>query len=216
MPVGIARQASQRAGGRMSALENAKPMEFLSTRQAAARLGVALSTVQTWVETGVLPAWKTAGGHRRIPADAIESIRLRQQAVLGASPAPELFKVLVVEDDPVLREIYRRNFADWGLPIQLFAAEDGFDGLMLIGRHAPDLIITDLAMPEMDGFAMIRRLKIHSAAVRGAVIVVTALSPEEIAAQGGLPAGIPVYPKPIPFAALRALVEHMARKIAAA
>ena len=41
---------------------NARGRGFVSTREAAARLGVALSTVQAWVETGILPAWKTAGG----------------------------------------------------------------------------------------------------------------------------------------------------------
>lgn len=186
---------------------------FLTTRAAAERLGVALSTVQTWVETGVLPAWKTAGGHRRIPAEAVEAISQRQRAVLDKAPESQRFKVLVVEDDAVTRALYARQFADWNLPISLLMAEDGFEGLLLIGRHAPDLLITDLAMPEMDGFRMIRRLKTHAAAVRGAIIVVTALSAEEIATQGGLPAGIPVYPKPIPFAALRPLVEHLARKL---
>lgn len=192
-----------------------QPEKFLSTREAAARLGMALSTVQAWVETGVLPAWKTAGGHRRIPEDAIESIRMRQQSVLTVAPAPDLFKVLVVEDDPVQRELYRRQFAEWRLPVQLLTAKDGFEGLILIGRHAPDLIITDLAMPEMDGFKMIRRLKNQSAAIRGNIIIVTALTPAEIEAEGGLPAGIPVYPKPIPFAALRPVVAHMTRKSAA-
>lgn len=186
--------------------------QFLSTREAASRLGVALSTVQSWVETGVLPAWKTAGGHRRIPSDAIETVRRRQQAALASAPPPDLFKVLVVEDDPLQRELYRRQFAEWQLPVQLLTAEDGFEGLLLIGRYAPDLIITDLAMPEMDGFKMIRRLKVHSAAIRGGIIVVTALTPEEIEAAGGLPAGVPAYPKPIPFAVLRTLVEHMTRR----
>ena len=189
---------------------------FLSTREAAANLGVALSTVQAWVETGVLPAWKTAGGHRRIPVDAIETIRLRQQAVLGTPVAPELFKVLVVEDDPVQRELYRHQFAKWALPVDIMTAEDGFVGLLMIGRQEPDLIITDLAMPNMDGFSMIRRLKSHSAAVRATIIVVTALSSDEIQAHGGLPPGIPVYPKPIPFAALRPLIEYMTQKLAAA
>ncbi len=198
----------------MSETATDKKTGFLSTRQAAASLGVALSTVQTWVETGALPAWKTAGGHRRIPSDAVEAIRLRQHAILGAASIPDLFKVLVVEDDPVVREIYRRQFADWRLPVQVFMAEDGFEGLILVGRHAPDLIVTDLAMPKMDGFALIHRLKSCSAVMLGTiVIVVTALSPTEIQAHGGLPAGIPVYPKPIPFAALRLLVEHMARRI---
>ena len=200
----------------MSSHHASQPGGFLSTRAAAARLGVALSTVQAWVETGVLPAWKTAGGHRRIPSDAIEAIRLRQQSVLDQAPVPRLFKVLVVEDDPVQRELYRRQFKEWRLPVLLFMAGDGFEGLLLFGRHAPDLIITDLAMPEMDGFRMIRRLKSHSAAVRGAILVVTALSPAEIAEQGGVPTGVPVYPKPIPFAALRPLVEHLARKLEAA
>lgn len=185
--------------------------KFISTREAASVLGISLSTVQVWVETGVLPAWKTAGGHRRIPLDAIEALRLRQQVVLNTAPEPSVFKVLIVEDDPVQRELYRRHFDDWRLPIQLITAEDGFEGLLLTGRHSPDLIITDLAMPEMDGFKMIRRLKNLSVPIRGNIIVVTGLTLDEISAHGGVPLGIPVFPKPIPFAPLRAMVEHMTR-----
>jgi excisionase family DNA binding protein len=188
---------------------------FLSTREAAARLGVALSTVQAWVESGILPAWKTAGGHRRIPLDAIDTVHNRQRAVLATAAPPRAFTVLVVEDDPVQREIYRRQFSAWRLPVEMLMAEDGFEGLLLIGRHAPDLIITDLAMPEMDGFKMIRRLKSQSAAIPGSIIVVTALTPDEIQKEGGLPNGIPVYSKPIPFAALRPVIEHLASKVTA-
>jgi excisionase family DNA binding protein len=199
----------------MSKIDSIQPEKYLSTREAAAQLGVALSTVQAWVESGVLPAWKTAGGHRRISIDAIEAIRLRQKAVLRAPIASEIIKVLVVEDDPVQRELYRIQFAEWQLPVQLLTAEDGFEGLILIGQHAPDLIISDLSMPEMDGFKMIRSLKMQSIATHATIIVVTALTASEIEAQGGLPSGIPVYPKPIPFAALRPLVEHLVRKVAA-
>ncbi len=191
---------------------NARGRGFVSTREAAARLGVALSTVQAWVETGILPAWKTAGGHRRIPEEAVDAVRERQQSALGAATPPSQFKVLVVEDEPVQRELYVRQFAAWQLPVQMLMAEDGFEGLLLIGRHSPDLIITDLAMPEMDGFKMIRRLRSQASPVNGAIIVVTGLRPEEIESHGGLPNGIPVYHKPVPFAALRPVVEHMARK----
>lgn len=189
--------------------------QFISTREAAARLGIALSTIQTWVETGVLPAWKTAGGHRRIPVAAVENIRLKQQAISQSVAAPESFTVLVVEDDAVQRELYRRQFSTWALPIRFIMAEDGLEGLMLLGRHNPDLIITDLAMPEIDGFKMIRRLAANTASLRAALIVVTALSESEIAAEGGLPAGIPTYPKPIPFAVLRSLLEHMTQHLPA-
>ncbi|MDO9142588.1 MAG: response regulator [Methylobacter sp.] len=196
----------------MSNIDSAQPEKFFSTREAASQLGVALSTVQAWVESGVLPAWKTAGGHRRIAIDAIEAMRLRQRAVLGTAPAPDMVKVLVVEDDPVQREIYRLQFAEWQLPVQLLAAEDGFEGLLLIGRHNPDLIITDLSMPEMDGFKMIRTLKMQAQAAHTTILVVTGLSIADIEAQGGLPPGIPVYPKPVPFAALRPLLEHLVNR----
>lgn len=199
----------------MRKIDSPQPEKYLSTREAAAQLGVALSTVQTWVESGVLPAWKTAGGHRRIAINAIETMRLRQQAVLGTPSSPETIKVLVVEDDPVQLALYRIHFAEWKLPVQLLTAEDGFEGLILIGRHAPDLIITDLSMPEMDGFKMIRRLKMQPATPHATIIAVTVLTPSEIEAQGGLPLDIPIYPKPIPFAALRPLVEHLGRRVTA-
>lgn len=194
--------------------------EFISTRKAAKLLGVGLTTVQQWVESGALPAWKTAGGHRRIPVAAIEAIRSRQEAVLGTgsgtASANKVFKILVVEDEPVQRELYGQQLAAWNLPIEVFTAENGFEGLILVGRRVPDLIITDLAMPGMNGFEMIRNLATHSSMFSGAVIVVTALSPEQIAAAGGLPPGIPIYPKPVSFTALRPLVELMVRKAAAA
>lgn len=196
----------------MNTLNNSNSDEFLSTRQAAAKLGVALSTVQAWVETGLLPAWKTAGGHRRIAATAVEALRNRQQAVLGSGPVPGKLKILVVEDEPVQRELYRQHFSNWNLPVSLLIAEDGFDGLIYIGRHSPDVIITDLAMPELDGFKMIRRLNSLNSLHKPTIIVVSGLSAQEIDAQGGLPDNIPVYPKPIPFVALRLLIEHLAKR----
>jgi excisionase family DNA binding protein len=48
----------------MGDAKSGSKQDFISTREAAVRLGVALSTIQSWVETGILPAWKTAGGHR--------------------------------------------------------------------------------------------------------------------------------------------------------
>lgn len=50
---------------------------ILTTRDAAQLLGVAVSTVQIWMESGALPTWKTPGGHRRVRLSAV--LQLRQQ-----------------------------------------------------------------------------------------------------------------------------------------
>lgn len=52
--------------------------DILTTKGAAQLLGVAVSTVQQWVDSGVLASWTTPGGHRRIPLVAVQA-QLRAQ-----------------------------------------------------------------------------------------------------------------------------------------
>jgi excisionase family DNA binding protein len=80
-----------------------EPHDFLTTREAAELLGVALRTVQLWVEAGTLSAWKTAGGHRRITRESVEAMLKRQTAArqgsIVADHSPRGFHILVVDDD---------------------------------------------------------------------------------------------------------------------
>lgn len=186
-------------------------INFYTSREAAKILGVSVTTVQLWVESGVLPAWKTAGGHRRIPSEAVDSMRVGQQSAAAKEHVPHLHSVLIVEDEPVQRELYKIKFAEWNLPVNLHLAQDGFEGLVMAGKYAPDLIISDLSMPGMDGFEMIRQLVEGGEIRTPAVIVVTALSAEEIEAHGGLPQGIPVYAKPVALGVLKPFVEQILR-----
>lgn len=172
--------------------------DYLTTREAARRLGVSLTTIQLWVEAGALPAWKTAGGHRRIPHEAVEAL-LTEQRTAGSA---RLLQVLVVEDEPVQQELYRLQIPEWSDQIRLQVASDGFEGLIIAGREPPDIIVTDLDMPGMDGFQMIQHLALHLPDLKE-LIVVTGLSPEDIEARGGLPAGTVVYRKPVPFEQIR-------------
>ncbi len=192
----------------MKPMKSSHRLEYISTREAAALLGVALSTVQLWVEAGTLPAWKTAGGHRRIPRAAVDDMLSQQQSMLQPSLVQvEQFKILVVEDDPVQLGLYRQKLTDWHLPIKLLTANDGFEGLIMVGRHTPNLIITDLRMPGMDGFRLIRQLSEQTPETPCDILVVTGLNADEIEAAGELLPEIPIYSKPIPFAALRVLIE---------
>lgn len=48
--------------------------QVYSTREASELLGVSLRTVQLWVDSGILQAWKTAGGHRRISSTSVDAL----------------------------------------------------------------------------------------------------------------------------------------------
>jgi DNA-binding response OmpR family regulator len=87
-----------------------------------------------------------------------------------------------------------------------------------MGQLCPDLLVTDLNMPGMDGFKMIAALCSVGAAFDDmGIVVITALTPPEIARRGGLPARVRVFHKPVPFDELEALVrDRVARRGAAA
>lgn len=61
---------------------------LLSVSAAAERLSVHVGTVRRWTEAGVLPQTRTAGGHRRIPAEAVE--RLRHERLAGVTTGAAL------------------------------------------------------------------------------------------------------------------------------
>lgn len=54
----------------------APPRIYCSTAEAAQSLGVSTRTIQLWVDSGVLAAWKTAGGHRRVFLESVEKLKI--------------------------------------------------------------------------------------------------------------------------------------------
>lgn len=177
--------------------------EVCSTREAADRLGVSLRTVQLWSEAGLLRAWKTPGGHRRILTASIDELLQRRAGSTSRRAPGGNYEVLIVEDEPDFRHLFELHLRSWGLPINLQCVPSGFDALLSIGASRPDLLITDLRMPGIDGFEMLRALRASGAISELEVIVVTALTEHTIAERGGLPPGVIVLFKPLRFAELR-------------
>lgn len=183
-------------------------LRFYSTKTAAEMLGVSLRTVQLWVENGRLPAWKTDGGHRRIPADAVDRMVAdqRNQTAAPTAAAARPFRVLLVEDDEHLLQIYRMALETLSPPVEILDATNGYDGLLLIGSSKPDLVVLDLIMPGIDGFRLCRTIDAQQEFAATRIVVVTSLDKHAIADRGGIPAHIRVFSKPIPMSVLQSLV----------
>ncbi len=180
--------------------------EYLSTRQAAIRLGVSLGTVQNMVESGALEAWKTAGGHRRIPVASVETLLARRRSLTpSAQEYGSQIDILVAEDDLTLQMLYQMTVDSWNLPVKLRIVANGFDGLLQVGQRVPDILIADLMMPGIDGFEMIRRLRANTDLARMDIIVVSDIDRDEILARG-LPADITIFGKPIPFHEIKGFI----------
>ena len=66
-------------------------------------------------------------------------------------------KILVVDDDPDILEALTIILEAQGY--QVVTAKDGIDGLATLKAEKPDLMILDLLMPKMDGFAVCKELR---------------------------------------------------------
>lgn len=182
---------------------------FCTTREAARMLGVSLRTAQLWAESGLLTAWKTSGGHRRITLESVDRLLTgRRGAETPEAAVPPVFAgaaaplILVAEDDPIFQELYATMLPRWSMAPRVSLANNGFDALVRVGLARPDVLITNLDMPGMDGFEMLRSIQSMPELADLRLIVATGLSDQEIARRHGVPAGIPVFRKPIDFAAL--------------
>lgn len=186
---------------------------YCTTREAADMLHVSLRTVQLWVEAGVLRAWKTDGGHRRLPLSSVKELIQERMGKGNIAPAPavesvrENFSVLVLEDDEDMLKLYRLTMAGWQIPIQQTFVSSVFEALVVIGRCPPDLLITDLKISGVDGFEIIKLLRNDPVLRSLNIVAVTGMSSDEIKEKGGLPSEITVFTKPVSFDQLQGYVK---------
>ena len=89
-------------------------------------------------------------------------------------PAVNSDSIMVVEDDPGVREMLCRQLRakNW----RVIEAENGKEALLKLKNYQPGLILSDLMMPEMDGFELVHRLKQHEQLSSIPIIILTAKS----------------------------------------
>jgi CheY-like chemotaxis protein len=80
-------------------------------------------------------------------------------------------RILVVDDEPDLRFILRRMFEKAGHEVA--EAGNGAAALECVGRSLPELVVTDMMMPVMDGRELIRRLRADPATAQIPILAVT-------------------------------------------
>ena len=82
-------------------------------------------------------------------------------------------KILLIEDDVTLIDMYKMKFSEEGF--EIFLESRGVTGLESAKKNSPDLILLDIILPEMDGFAILEELKKDSKTKKIPVILLSNL-----------------------------------------
>ncbi len=91
-------------------------------------------------------------------------------------------KVLFVDDDALMRRIVSDRLSLQGYEVQ--AAVDGEEGLQFAQQKTPDIIISDVVMPKMDGFELCRRLRADPKLAKVPIIMLTSRSQSQDKVRG--------------------------------
>lgn len=86
-------------------------------------------------------------------------------------------KILLVDDDPDLRDIYDETFTEAGFQVDL--AVDGKEGLDKIFKGGYDLILLDIMMPKIDGLTVLKKIKTSGITLPSSMIVMLSQLNEE-------------------------------------
>lgn len=155
-----------------------------------------MPTVQRWVDAGRLKAWKTLGGHRRVDGESADALFQNQDdGVLIVDQEP--LTVVVVDDNPddcdIITALVEANLPSASITV----ARNGYEGLLKIGKLQPDLVITDIVMPKMDGLELLAQLVLHTQSKPPVVLAVSSLDREQVNKRGVLPDEVTLIQKPL-------------------
>ncbi|WP_169513408.1 two-component regulator propeller domain-containing protein [Flexithrix dorotheae] len=115
-------------------------------------------------------------------------------------------KILIVEDNPDVQEFLKHSFEKEYTVLQAYDGEQGLEKAL---QHLPDLVLTDIMMPRLDGLALCKKLKAHEQTNHIPILMLTAQSDGENELQG-LQIGADDYiSKPFNMPLLKARVDNL-------
>lgn len=103
---------------------------------------------------------------------------------------PDTRFILVVEDDPILKNLLGHTFAG---KYQTLYASDGNEALAFIEQYKPALILLDLMLPTMDGFAVLEAVRARTDAAKDTPIIVVSNLGAETDKERALSLGATAY-----------------------
>jgi CheY-like chemotaxis protein len=115
-------------------------------------------------------------------------------------------QILFVDDDPLTLETLKRSVELFGHEALL--ASSGEQAQTLVANHQPDLILTDMMLPDMDGLSLVKTLK-NTPSVAEIPVVVLSASPEVDVTEISLAAGAEEFlTKPVRLQTLQDVIQR--------
>src|SRR5437762_4513299 len=130
-----------------------------TTHDISQLLQVDPSTVSKWIDRGILTAFRTPGGHRRVRSTDLRTFLITHQMPIPDELGSGIIRILVVDDEKAVLDAVKRTFRPFAEQVHLTTTTSGVEALLLVSEQKPHGLVIDLNMPEVDGFEVCRRIR---------------------------------------------------------
>ncbi len=130
-----------------------------TTHDISRLLQVDPSTVSKWIDRGILVAFRTPGGHRRVRAGDLRSFLIAHQMPVPEELGSSAVRLVAVDDEKPVLDALKRAVKAYGNQVELTTTTSGVEALLLVTELKPHGLLIDLNMPEVDGLEVCRRIR---------------------------------------------------------
>jgi excisionase family DNA binding protein len=171
--------------------------QLYTTHDISRLLQVDPSTVSKWIDRGILLAFRTPGGHRRVRSSDLRTFLIAHQMPVPEELGSQVVRLLVVDDEKAVLDAMKRAFKPFANQVELITTTSGVEALLLVSEQKPHGMLIDLNMPDIDGFEVCRRIRARKQLESVRLITMTARHNPEMV-EGSLRAGaVACLPKPV-------------------
>ena len=173
-------------------------MERLYTTHEISRLiQVDPSTVSKWIDKGILAAFRTPGGHRRVRSGDLRNFLLAHHMPLPEELGTGVLRLLVVDDEKGVVEGMKRAFRAFGSQVEVTTTTSGVEALLMVSEQKPHGLLVDLNMPGLDGFEVCRKVNARRNLEGTKVIAMTGRPTPELIDQALKAGAVACFAKPV-------------------
>ena len=171
--------------------------QLYTTHDISRLLQVDPSTASKWIDRGILMAFRTPGGHRRV-----RSADLRTFLITHPMPVPEelgsgTVRLLAVDDERPVLDAIKRAFKPFAAQVELQTTTSGVEALLLVSEQKPHGMIIDLNMPDIDGLEVCRRIRARKQMEGVRLITMTSLHSPDVVEQSKQAGALACMAKPL-------------------
>lgn len=171
--------------------------QLFTTHDISRLLQVDPSTVSKWIDKGILMAFRTPGGHRRVRSSDLRSFLIAHQMPVPEELGSAVIRLLIVDDEKPVLDALKRAFKAFGSQIDVTTTTSGVEALLLVSEQKPHGMLVDLNMPDLDGFEVCRRIRVRKQLESVKLVTMTARHSPELVEQSIKAGAVACLAKPI-------------------